>query len=328
MNELLLSITIPTYNRPQYLKILLESIKIQLDSNEELKNIVEVVVSDNSTNEETKLMLAEYGMNFKNIKYHLNEKNLGFDLNVLNAVKMAGGKYCWYFGDDDVFINGGIQFVVNQLKTNKYDLVTINSEHVPVKSKDTHKVAKVFSQEQVIEVTDFNEFYFRNYCEGGLSVLIFNREFWLSIVRPDDILEHWLYYETVLRLQAKTEKPMLRIPEAIIQTGQECRWADDGLEIVTFTNSNILLRRMINFGFDSKRIMSTLSLNSKKILIILLRAKGHGLKCNIKTLKYILLNLEILNPLQKILVTLIYFIPNPIIRFIRDSRKRIQGIEV
>lgn len=315
-----LSICIPTYNRANYLDNCLSSIKIQLSDNPVLNNFIEVVVSDNNSTDNTKDIIEKYKNYFINFKYLTNESNIGFDLNVLNVIKNANGKYCWYLGDDDTIINGGIEFIYNLLKDDNYDFIGVEATpHLLNDNKEKEK----FINESVVEIKDFNSCYFDGYCQGGFSVLIFNRELWLKCLDIKNYLEHWLYYETVLKILALTKKNMLYVKQPVVVTGQDCRWSENGTELFTFINANILTEKMISFGFDKKMITNYITQNSKRIIIILLRAKGHGLKCDLKTLKFIYKNSKISGYFRLFLATMIYFIPNQIIIIIRDLKKYI-----
>ncbi len=320
MNPILLSVCIPTYNRSHYLKRALESLEIQLNADPNLANIVEVVVSDNCSTDNTKEVALSFVPKIKNLTYARNEKNVGFDMNIYNIVTKASGKYCWYLGDDDIIINGGIAHMCDLIKDDKYDFIGVEAQPLDEES-DSYKTKKNFSDDSTIKISEFNDFYFKGYCQGGVSALAFNRSMWLKEVNKDDFLQHWLYYETVLRILVATKKPMAFISDAIVLTGQDCRWAENGTELFTFTNSNLLLEQMMKYGFDKKRVETELNKNSKKILIMLLRAKSNNLKCNIKNLKYIHKNLSRMSPLNRVLVTLIYFIPNIFIKLIKNLKK-------
>jgi glycosyltransferase involved in cell wall biosynthesis len=299
---------------------------VQLENQPELSNAVEVVISDNCSTDDTKDVSEGYLPRFKNLKYICNESNIGFDLNIYNVVKNASGQYCWYLGDDDVIVNGGIKMLLSHIKDNSYDFVGVTAEHLP--DSDLHKDRQLSGITQIEIIDDFNDFYFKDYCQGGVSVLVFNRALWMSVVNIDDYLQHWLYYETVLRILVATKKRLAFIKNTLILTGQDCRWAENGGELFTFGNSNLLLERMILFGFDKRRVTDVLIKNIKKTPLILLRAKGHGLKCDLNNLKYIYKNLKKAGLTRLFLTTLIYFIPNVLIRFIRDLKKKIftQGL--
>lgn len=324
MKSPILSICIPTYNRSEYLQKCLQSIEIQLEEKPHLQNLVEIVISDNHSTDTTKEVVDEFIHKFSHIKYVVNEKNVGFDLNILNVVKNASGDYCWYLGDDDIIINGALSFVCEIIFAHKYDIICIEAEHLT--DQKEYLVERKFLLNDTVTIKDSDEYYFKGYCQGGVSVLMFKRSLWLSLVDENNFLEHWLYYETVLRVLAVSDKEKLYIKKAGIQTGQDCRWAENGGELFTFVNSNMLLEKMISFGFDKQRIERELQKNSKKIIIILLRAKGHDLVCTIKNLKYIYNNLSRVSISRLFLVTLIYFLPNILIKLIRDIKKRISKV--
>ncbi|RUT63328.1 hypothetical protein C1149_16050 [Clostridium botulinum] len=65
----LVSVLIPTYNRPEYFKEALESV-----INQTYRNI-EIIIGDDSTNDETENLIKEnYLNNYDNIKYYHNRK--------------------------------------------------------------------------------------------------------------------------------------------------------------------------------------------------------------------------------------------------------------
>ena len=284
MKNTLLSITIPTFNRAKDLEACLESIALQVREAPALNDLVEIVISDNCSPDNTESVARKYESEFANFVYVKNETNIGFDRNTLNVVVHATSTYCWYLGDDDVIQNGGIELVINHLKDGLHDVMTV--EATPTKSDSLHAVKKSYPESSLIEVSDGNEFYFKGYCQGGFSVLIFNREMWMSLVDTEDYLNYWLYYETVLKMLVATKKKILYVSEPVIVTGQDCRWSENGTELFTFINSNLLMEKMIGFGFDKDRVVAELEKNSQKIPIMTLRAKGHGLKYTIENLKF------------------------------------------
>jgi len=116
-NQKLLSICIPTHNRADCLKRLLDNIIPQIL---ESKEGVEVCISNNGSTDNTR----EIVINFKEkhpdlIKYNENERNLGFDRNVLRVVNMAEGEFVWTFSDDDLIVKNGLKEVIRVIIENK-----------------------------------------------------------------------------------------------------------------------------------------------------------------------------------------------------------------
>jgi glycosyltransferase involved in cell wall biosynthesis len=92
----LVSVVIPAYNRPDTLKIAIDSVLEQTYSN------IEVIICDDSTDNRVQEMLIPYLDSFSNIKYHKNERNLFLE-NWHKCYNLASGEFINYLMDDDVF---------------------------------------------------------------------------------------------------------------------------------------------------------------------------------------------------------------------------------
>ena len=112
MNHPLISICIPSYNRPKELRRLLDS--IDTAKNDE----IEIVVCEDKAPLRTEVN-AEVN-DFKartsyRVNYVENTQNCGYDKNLRNLINNATGEYILFMGDDDMFIpkrlDGYIEFV-------------------------------------------------------------------------------------------------------------------------------------------------------------------------------------------------------------------------
>lgn len=115
---MILSICIPSYNRPEELRRLLESIDSEKYSNE-----IEVIIQEDKApkREEVRSAVDEFISENKNIdvRYYENEENCGYDKNLRTLPKRAQGEYVMYMGDDDMFIPGMLDEYIDHLK--KYE---------------------------------------------------------------------------------------------------------------------------------------------------------------------------------------------------------------
>ncbi|MGR5970150.1 glycosyltransferase family 2 protein [Bacillus paranthracis] len=93
----LVSVLIPTYNRPNYFKIALDSVLAQ-----EYPNI-EIIITDDSTNDETYSIVAPLIKSFSNIHYFKNSERLGGVKNFQQAFLRSKGEYINFLMDDDFF---------------------------------------------------------------------------------------------------------------------------------------------------------------------------------------------------------------------------------
>lgn len=121
-NEML-AIAIPTYNRP---KILKENLLTMLPDLEKFH--INVYISDDSENDETKQMVAEFKQQYQNVYYYKNDPRLGHDLNCLSTLKKPSEQYIWYLGDAQVIAQGALKRILDEIEKNKYDFIVVNSE--------------------------------------------------------------------------------------------------------------------------------------------------------------------------------------------------------
>ena len=195
MNQKLLSIAIPTYNRADCLKRLLNNIMPQILK---FRDTVEICISNNGSPDNTK----EVAMIFKEkypdlIKYRENEKNLGFDKNFLEVVRIAEGEFVWPFSDDSLFAENGLEEVISFLKENKDKkiggMVVKDSSYIV--DERTGKQTKYHSSVDKSKPEKYGGLNFIEMVQDsvpyqGLCSLIFNNKLLQKILRENpDLVE-------------------------------------------------------------------------------------------------------------------------------------------
>ncbi|MES2264495.1 MAG: glycosyltransferase [Pseudomonadota bacterium] len=114
----LVSILIPTHNRPDYGELALQSALAQNYGN------VEIIVSDNSDDEATRVRFGPYMAKHPQIRYY-RVPGYGPLENALNCFKHARGDYINYLMDDDLFHPDKIMRMMSYMLTDpKIGLVT------------------------------------------------------------------------------------------------------------------------------------------------------------------------------------------------------------
>ena len=107
-----ISICIPTFNRAPELAQLLDSIAAQRGHGLD----VEVVISDNASTDGTDALVEQRSAALS-IVYRRQPTNVGFDRNLLSAVAIASGEFCWLFGSDDILEAGALRSLEELLLT-------------------------------------------------------------------------------------------------------------------------------------------------------------------------------------------------------------------
>ena len=110
----LLSICIPTYNRAEYLDKSIASIVSQNEFNSE---DVELVISDNASNDNTGEVVRKYQERYKNIFYSKNEEN-NMDRNFPTVICKAHGVFRKLCNDTLIFMDESINYMLSIIKDN------------------------------------------------------------------------------------------------------------------------------------------------------------------------------------------------------------------
>jgi len=125
-NHVLLSICILSYNQAPDIERLLNSLAPQVTDE------IEIIIRDDSTNNETGLLVESFS-NVLPIRYYHGNKE-GIDKTVIFLTEEAHGKFVWWLGDDDV-TPGGVGQVLDAIRNN-HDLTFVWANYQLVGTKD------------------------------------------------------------------------------------------------------------------------------------------------------------------------------------------------
>ena len=110
----LISVGVPTYNRPEVLRRSLNSIIFQTYTN------LEIIISDNCSNDPRVLEVTEYFRKTDlRVKLYRQEQNIGAAENLAFVLKKATGAYFMWLADDDWIDPDYIRICVDFLSNNR-----------------------------------------------------------------------------------------------------------------------------------------------------------------------------------------------------------------
>ncbi len=238
MNLPILSICIPTFNRAQELSECVGSIINQLAQIP--AGQVEIVISDNASDDATEQAGRELAQKFPYIRYFRNAENIGFDRNVLGIVEKARGLYCWLLGDDDALFPEALSYILPILSTGKYGYLLANAWGY---DRQMHNPAVSYPNLRITEDLHFEQLAnfvkgIQNYTDlvgyfGGMSCQIFKRSEWIDLPGKEDYIGTQTVHLFVL-LKAYKNLPALIISDPMVKTrADNMRWSTfPGLETV------------------------------------------------------------------------------------------------
>lgn len=111
----LLSICIPTRNRPKELG---ETLRALLDQLPPAGGAgVEIIVSDNT--DDDALLVPQEIIRHPAVRYIRNQCNLGYARNINNLIRAATGRYLWLVSDDDFVQGNAVTEIISRLQSDQ-----------------------------------------------------------------------------------------------------------------------------------------------------------------------------------------------------------------
>ena len=272
---------IPAYNQTKYLKEAIESAINQTYLN------IEIIIGDDSTNDDVHEFLIPYLDNYKNLTYFKNErKAMDYGAsNGENLFKRSSGEYVNYLFHDDIFHATKIEKMMNYYLNNKG--ITLVTSHRQLIDEDRNQMPDNGATQRIFEKdTLVNGKQLSLICLDNLTNFIgepttvlfkkslladgfgrFNHNFylnigdvatWLSLLKQGDAV----YISESLSYVRQHNSQNSRKPEVYI-TGiiEWKKIIDDGYNL-GIINSRSEYRRLISQWFSSLNGILTNNINS------------------------------------------------------------------
>ncbi len=123
-NQILLTISIPTFNRATYLDAALKQLESELSASG-MGSLIEIIVSDNASTDHTVDVISAAQQRGMALNYIRNKDNFGSDVNIAQCFNAAAGQYVIIMGDDDLFIDGALLSLIRHLQRAEYGMVCL-----------------------------------------------------------------------------------------------------------------------------------------------------------------------------------------------------------
>jgi len=200
-NQILLSVTIPTYNRASFLDANLAQLKQEL-----LKvksNNIEIIVSDNCSTDNTEAIVSKYIKEGLPIRYVKNLENLGWGLNFFQCFNLAKGKYLIILSDDDLIYDNGLEIILNSIQKADYGVICLSSYGF---NQDIHTEYPTTAG-QHLEFDDFDKYFISVVPQITLlSSTVINKNLLLNFETSKIEPGNFAHLHLILRCAARSKK--------------------------------------------------------------------------------------------------------------------------
>lgn len=190
--NLFITICIPSYNRPDGLKRLLESI----DSKNHINNLQILVCEDYAPK---RLEVREVVKDFIQksdylVKYIENKVNLGHGKNWRECSNQADGEFLIYMGDDDVFVPNALDLYIDWIKNHSH-LGYILRSYKAIDHKGRTEEYRYYGSDIFYEpgIKAYTDFFLKSVFMSGYTI---RKEY--ANMFDEDCLDSTLYFQIYL----------------------------------------------------------------------------------------------------------------------------------
>lgn len=240
---MLLSICIPSYNRPLELRRLLKSLKDQ-------KGNFEIVIAEDFSPKRREIENVVLEFKEENpqldISLSLNVENLGYDGNLRNLISLSKGSHCLFMGDDDIMNVGGIEKVCSVLcNYPEIGFILRSWKEVDLEG-NTQVIQRYYNRDIYFEkgVDTVIEFYRKSVFISGLVI---KKDIALKYASP--IADGKLLYQLYLLSNILLDNPGFYIHDIITTriSGAEHFFGSSKAEKGKFEPKTLTIEHSVNF---------------------------------------------------------------------------------
>lgn len=317
-----LTIAIPTYNRAEKLK---ENISKLFSY--DLANNVQILISDNFSNDSTKSLCLEFQKEYENFSYVCNDSNIGYDMNVVNCVKFSKGKYIWFLSDDDILKKSNIEKVLNEIEQNNPAGILINAQVIdPVSENIIHNTLSSLEKNST-EICCLNSIINNIKWSTLISSQIIKKEL-INIDRIENFkgtlfIQIPMFWESCFgkKISYIVDEKLLKFDSKSnnFVVSNTVIWVKNWINMISSLSDDITpIKKKLKTCIYSKNIFNYSSLFSHIVVGVVSK------EFNLNDYKKYLVNIELSN-IERMLIILTVYTPQNVVEFLFKLLRRIKN---
>ena len=308
MDQPLLTIGIPTYNRAAFLAECLESLKAAVGQSGFAEQI-EIIVSDNASTDNTTELAAKFQSQIPNFRYSRNQKNLEFDGNVFKILELCRGRWCWLMSDDEVVSPGALKFLRPLLENRpEVSYICINHGGLP-------------QAKEVEFYQNGSEWIKHLELAGGLL----SQNIFRMSSMPSGMEKYWgnFWPHFSIALEIMGKRGALLVKKLFIepQPPRKSRFFKPAQVFYNYVSLFNIVKNLPNLGYQTSVIAMALNKMAKGLPRVMVTAKLLGAKPSFSDIK-LLLTTYAGYPVSAALALLVYLAPTFVWKFFKRIKNR------
>lgn len=207
-NPTILTIGIPTYNRPDSLEETLKQLQ-----NEKHDHFNILIIDDYPLNNYTQKLIGRYQQSMPNISYYRNNINLGYAKNILRIYELTKTPYVWLLSDDDKVLPGAPKKIINAVSIYKPTVAVFN--HVFIDSYGKNRVAGVEETALHTDIKNFDSEKLQ--WTGFLSGIIVEKRISLTKIKKTYFKKNVFFQVTLCLFLLSKKFRYCQVAESIVK---------------------------------------------------------------------------------------------------------------
>lgn len=250
----LLCLTIPTYNRADFLEECLDA-HIPIAQ----KYHLPIIVLDNASTDDTHAVVQKKLLQYPLIRYHRNETTIDPDSNFKKALELSDSRYTWLLGDSYRLPDDGIEYLIKflSLEEKNFDAIIFNlisSKRIESKIyTDADSLFKdlgalmtcisslIFSKE-LIRNANFNQYKNTNFLQTGII---------FDYISKNSFQIQWIQEYSVESLNYQKKKKIAWTTQPIVFEIACKRWQEFIFSLPSVYSDESKLKVIREFGYLS-----------------------------------------------------------------------------
>lgn len=226
----MLGVTIPTYKRPEQLKLCLESV---IKAGRDFK--VPIYVLDDSCDGTNQAVMATATDVYPWVYHIKNEGNLGIDRNICKSVDACETEYVWLMGEDDRIMPDGISAVLKLInaQSTHAPFIYVNYAAVDCTIRTILRTQAIpFVSDKSVPFEDFASTY--SWAAGFIGGCVIRKEDW-GRVRTERYMDtYFAHVGHILEMIVDQDVPMIAKSYVLNRCGEPrlFTWTSDFFDVL------------------------------------------------------------------------------------------------
>jgi glycosyltransferase involved in cell wall biosynthesis len=274
MNNIVLTIGIPTYNGAGHIEQVIDSVLSQLTYID--KYSIEILINDNASDDHVWKIANTYKKIWPKLFYiYRNEVNVGYDRNVDLIFKRARGIFIWTLADDDIVSPGAIKKILSVLNF-----------HPEVNLLFVGGTPNLNSLNEGVICHDGNTFFKQSaFRSGGISGNIIAKSAWNAVDVSKYFDTGWVHFGVVIEVASRSTSYIFNEALETEISGLHKKWAVKGLHLIIGLQLVELFKNMVPLGYSDECIRAARLLIKRNYYRQICKAKAEGLAINFKSIR-------------------------------------------